>query len=62
MDSNLAVRQTYVPEGLVPASQAGLSSYYMVSSVMIDALRGMAIDARSAGAALGMVSAYRDYH
>lgn len=61
VDTDLAVPESYVPDDLVPASQAGLSPYDEVRSVMIPDLRSMASAAAAAQAPLGIASSYRDY-
>ncbi len=61
VDTILMVPRTYVPPDLVPVSQAGIEGFGKVRQVMIADLRAMADDARSAGAGIGVRSAYRSY-
>jgi len=61
VDTDLAVPESYVPDDLVSTSEAGLSPFNEVRSVMITDLRGMATAAAAAHASLGIASSYRDY-
>src|SRR5207249_10580668 len=61
VDTILRVTKTYVPPDLVPVSDAGLGGSETVRLITIDDLRAMSDAAATAGAPLGVQSAYRSY-
>lgn len=61
VDTTYAVGSGYAPDDIVSTSEAGMTSYQYVRSVMIGDLREMAAAASAAGAPLGIDSSYRDY-
>jgi len=61
LDTSYKLPKSYVPPGLVSTAQAGLKGGGEVRSIAISDLKAMAEAARSAGAGLRVVSAYRSY-
>jgi D-alanyl-D-alanine carboxypeptidase len=61
LDTVYRLPAEYAPGDLVDTSLAGLNGGHRVRGLVIDDLRAMATDARAAGAAIRVVSAYRSY-
>ena len=61
LDTIYRISKTYIPSGLAPTSKAGLNAGAYVRNFVIPDLTAMARAARTAGAGLRVVSAYRSY-
>jgi zinc D-Ala-D-Ala carboxypeptidase len=61
LDTVYHLPRDYAPRDLVDIRAAGLGGGYLARSLVISDLRAMAADAKAAGAAIQVVSAYRSY-
>jgi D-alanyl-D-alanine carboxypeptidase len=61
LDTIYMLPESYVPPDLVLASEAGLSADYKLRSIVIKPLKNLLQDAKAAGHALEIQSAYRSF-
>jgi D-alanyl-D-alanine carboxypeptidase len=62
LDTTLMLPEDYVPTGLVPVTDAGLTGRGKVRDFVIDDLRALGSAAAAGGVTIGVDSAYRSYH